>query len=228
MPTKMQKYLYKAHAIALRGSIRKPYFQELGDHLSVKTYAGSSGRTTCKAEGFRLGDVIQYDTAHTQIDASEQNGIFTTSVTSQVFGLRVGKRLTVGEVTCRLQSVYNADEYPQNCYPRISPAGSIIRNLEIDGRAQSLAFPTAFAANQKSGDERAQSSQDERPGLIPEAIHVPDLGTIFYAEWAWVHPDEQHQQHLTMLRLALGSDLGAAICVGQACSDGVGWPPGNN
>ena len=39
-PTKMQKYLYKAQAIALRGSIRKPYFQELGDHLAIATYAG--------------------------------------------------------------------------------------------------------------------------------------------------------------------------------------------
>ena len=36
-PTKMQKYLYKANAIPLRGSIRKPYFQELGDHLDRKS-----------------------------------------------------------------------------------------------------------------------------------------------------------------------------------------------
>jgi hypothetical protein len=227
MPTKMQKYLYKAHAIALRGSIRKPYFQELGDHLAVTTYAGSSGRTTCKAEGFRIGDEVQYDTAHTQIIASEQNGIFTTDVTSQVFGLRVGKRLTVGEVTCRLQSVYDSNAYPQNCFPRISPAGSTIRNLEIDGKPQPLVFPPAFGRVEQSGDERLQGSQDERPGFIPESIHVPGLGTIFYAEWTWVHPNEQHQQHLTMLRLALGSDLGGAICVGIGGSDGVGWPPIN-
>ena len=227
MPTKMQKYLYKAHAIALRGSIRKPYFQELGDHLSVTTYAGSTGRTTCKSEGFRVGDEVQYDTAHTQIVAGELDGIFTTSVTSQVFGLRVGKRLRVGEVTCRLQSVYDSNGYPQSCFPRISPAGSIIRNLEIDGKERPLTFHPAFGATEQSGGQRPQSNEDDRPGFIPEAFDVPGLGRIFYAEWTWVHPDEQHQQHLTMLRLALGSDMGAAICVGIGGSDGYGWPPGN-
>lgn len=228
MPTEMQKYLYKAHAIALRGSIRKPYHQELGDHLAVSTYAGSAGHTTCKAEGFRIGEEVQYDTAHTQIVASEQNGIFTTSVTSQVFGLRVGKRLEVGEVTCRLQSVYDSNAYPQNCFPRISPAGSIIKNLQVDGKAQELVFPPAFVVGHPPKDGDVQRAEDDnRPGFFAPEIHVPDFGTIYYAEWSWVHPDEEHQQHLTMLRLALGSDFGAAICVGIGGSDGYGWPPGN-
>ena len=212
-PTKMQKYLYKANAIALRGSIRKPYFQELGDHLAVSTYAGSSGRIECKSEGFAIGEELHYDSARTEIVASEQDGVFITSVTSQVFGLQVGKRLTVEEVTCRLQSVYDSRLYPEECFPRISPIGSTIRNLRIDGEVQRLMFAPAFDA------------REGEPGFIPEPLYVRDFGTIYYAEWTWVHPYEQHQQHLTMLRLALGSDTGAAVCVGNGSSDGYGWPP---
>jgi hypothetical protein len=195
----MQKYLYKANAIALRGSIRKPYFQELGDHLAVSTYAGSGGRIECKSEGFAI--------------ASQEDGVFTTSVTAQVFGLQVGKRFTVEEVTCRLQSVYDSRLYPEECFPRISPIGSTIRNLRIDGEVQRLMFAPAFDA------------REGEPGFIPEPIYVRDFGTIYYAEWTWVHPQERHQQHLTMLRLALGSDTGAAVCFGIGSSDGTGWPP---
>ena len=212
--TKMQKYLYKAHASALRGSIRKPYFQELGDHLAVATYAGSGGRIECKSEGFAVGEELRYDAARTEIIASEQDGIFTTSLTAQVFGLQVGRRLTVEEVTCRLQSVYDSRLYPEEFFPRISPAGSTIRNLRIDGEEQRLEFSPAF------DDGRGE------PEFIPRPIYVEDFGTIYYAEWTWVHPQEQHQQYLTMLRLALGSDTGATLCVGNGSSDGTGWPPG--
>jgi hypothetical protein len=212
-PTKMQKYLYKANAIALRGSIRKPYFQELGDHLAVSTYAGSGGRIECKSEGFAIGEELHYDSARTEIIASQEDGVFTTSVTAQVFGLQVGKRFTVEEVTCRLQSVYDSRLYPEECFPRISPIGSTIRNLRIDGEVQRLMFAPAFDA------------REGEPGFIPEPIYVRDFGTIYYAEWTWVHPQERHQQHLTMLRLALGSDTGAAVCFGIGSSDGTGWPP---
>jgi hypothetical protein len=211
----MQKYLYKANAIALRGSIRKPYFQELGDHLAVTTYAGAGGRIECRSEGFAIGEELQYDSARTEIIASEQDGVFTTSVTAQVFELQVGKRLTVEEVTCRLQSVYDSRLYPEQRFPRISPAGSTIRNLRIDGELQRLEFAPAF-----------EEGRGE-PGFIPEPLYVRDFGTIYYAEWTWVHPQEKHQQHLTMLRLALGSGTGGAMCVGIGGSDGAGWPPGN-
>ena len=229
-PTKMQKYLYKANAAALRGSIRKPYFQELGDHLAISTYAGSGGRVECRSEGFAVGEELHYDAARTELTASEQDGVYTTSLTAQVFGLQIGPRLTVEEVTCRMQSVYDSRGYPATCFPRILPAGSTIRNLRIDGQIQRLELPQAFGADQPSCDAFYRGERDQedtfQPGFIPEPIYVKDFGTIFYAEWTWVHPQEKHQQHLTMLRLALGSDLGAAVCVGVGGTDGVGWPPG--
>jgi hypothetical protein len=112
--------------------------------------------------------------------------------------------------------------------PRILPAGSTIRNLRIDGRVQELHLPSAFDADQKTHDAFFLGELDEvtalQPGPIPEAIHVKDLGTIFYAEWTWVHPQERRQQSLTMLRLALGSAFGADVDVAVGCSDGTGWP----
>ena len=227
MPTQMQKYLYKANAVALRGSIRKPYFQELGDHLAISTYAGSSGRIECRSERFALEEEVRYEAARTEIVASEKDGVYTTSLTAQIFGLQVAKRLTVEEVTCRLQSVYDSRLYPQDSYPRILPIGSTIRNLRIDGEVQRLEFPRAFDPDPRPADAGRQSELDGslQPGFFPEPIYVQGFGTIYYAEWTWVHPQEKHQQRLTMLRLALGSDTGAAICGGIGSSDGTGWPP---
>lgn len=213
-PTRMVKYLYKSSAFALRGSIRKPYFQELEDHLAVSTYAGSAGRIEMKSDGFSIGEEVHYDSATTMMHAFEKDGVFTTNLTAQVLGLQVARRLTADEVTCCMQSVYDSRQYPKQCYPVISPAGSTIKNLRIDGQVQKLDFPPGF-----DGERRGE------PGYFPEPIYVKGFGTVFYCEWTWVHPQEKHRQRLTMLRLALGSDTGAAICIGGGSSDGVGWPP---
>ena len=228
--TKMQKFLYKSHAVALRGSIRKPYFQELGEHLAISTYAGSATRIECTSRGFAVGGDIHYDSAHTEITTSEENGVYQTNLVAQVKGLQIAKRIKVDEVTCRLRSVYDSKNYPKNFFPRISPAGSTIRNLQIDGRAQELHLPEAFNSDDKTTGGFFQGERDQdgslQPVPIPEPIYVKGLGTIFYAEWTWVHPQERHQQRLTMLRLALGSDFGLDCDVSGGTSDGMGWPPG--
>lgn len=227
---KMQKYLFKANAVALQGSIRKPYFQELGDHLAITTYAGSAGTAECNRRGFAVGQEISYDSAHTSIAATENNGVCTTITVAQVMGLRIGKLIQVDEVTATLHSIYNGAEYPKGCYPRILPAGSTIRNLRIDGKLQDLKLNPAFGA--KMDDEFLSGRRDQdtayQPGLFPPAIRDPRIGTIYYGEWTWVHPTERHQQRLTMLRLALGCDMGGSIDVGVCASDGVGWPPVNS
>jgi len=227
--TKMLKYLYKAHAVALQGTIQKPYFQELGDHLAIATYAGSGGRTECSNRDFAVGEDISYKFARTSIEAGEKDGIYQTTLIAQVEGLQVGKRLTVDEVTCRLQSVYDSSTYPGSCLPRILPAGSTIRDLRIDGEIQQLHLPPAFDADQKTCGAFFLGERDEdttlQPGPIPEPIYRKGFGTIFYAEWTWVHPQEHHQQRLTMLRLALGSQFGGSLEVGICGSDGMGYPP---
>jgi hypothetical protein len=225
----MEKYLFKANAAALRGSIRKPYFQELGDHLAISTYAGSGGRTEATNHDFDLVGDVSYRFARTKIDAVISDGICRTTVLAQIEGLQIRKRLTVDEVICQLESAYDTRTYPGRCLPRITPAGSTIRNLRVDGVVQELHLPPAFGGDRKTHDAFLRGERDQdttlQPGPIPDPIYVKGFGTIFYAEWTWVHPQERHQQRLTMLRLALGSDFGADIDVGTDTSDGTGWPP---
>ena len=226
----MQKFLFKAHAVALRGTVRKPYYQELGSHLEIATFAGSAGQTKSISKGFRLGEDIAYDSASTEIVAERvDNNIYQSTVTAQVKGLRVGKRLAVDSVTCRLRSVYDGRFYPERSISRILPAGSSIRNLRIDGKVQQLQLPAAFTLDEKSQDAFFRGERDDdpayHPGRIADPIYVKDLGTIFFGEWVWVHPGERHRQHLGMLRLALGSEDGAEIDVGIGDNDGSGWPP---
>lgn len=227
---KLQKFLFKGHALALRGSVRKPYYQELGNHLEIESYAGSAGQIKSTNRGFSLVGDIAYDTATTEIVAEKLDGdTYQSTVTAQVKNLRIGKRLTVESVTCRLRSVYDGRAYPGRMVARILPAGSSIRNLKIDGKAQNLPLPSTFGLDQKSQDAffRGEFDKDPayHPGRIPDPIYVKDLGTIFFAEWVWVHPQEQHRQHLTMLRLALGSEFGADVDVCFGDNDGSGWPP---
>jgi hypothetical protein len=229
----MQKYLYKAHAVALEGSIRKPYFQELGSHLAISTYAGSGGISDCSSQDFVLGNEVTYKTAHTRIEAVMVNGLYQTTVTAQVKGLRIGKAVACDEVTCILRSVYDPKEYPRRCVPRISPAGSAIKGLYFAGKLRDgeLRLPPAFHSTATTPTDafftgaRDQDLEASPPVKQPPHIYDPQFGTLYYAEWTWVHPQEHHQQRLTMLRLALGCDLGADIDVGVCSSDGVGWPP---
>jgi hypothetical protein len=226
---KFQKYLFKGRAAAFRGSIRKPYYQELGSHLEISTYAGSAGRMRCSNRDFSLVGEVAYESASTEIVAEQfDDHIYQTIVTARVENLRIANRLTVDEVVCRLRSVYDGRDYPMRMAPRISPAGSTIKGLRIDGKEQKLDLPSAFGPGEKDEDAFFRGQRDSDPfypGFIPEPIHVEDFGTIFYAEWVWVHPQERRQQHLTMLRLALGSDFGADIDVGLSDNDGSGWPP---
>ena len=225
--TEMKRYLFNAQAVALGGSIRKPYFQELGDHLAISTYAHSAGRSEATHRDFALGEAIRYEFARTSIEAVEKGTLRETTVIVQVEGLRIGRRLSVDKVICQLHSLYDSRTYPKRCRPRILPAGSRIDGLRIDGKVQELHLPAAFNAEEKrEAFLRGERDGDDtlQPGPIPEPIHVPGFGSIFYAEWTWVYPDK-HEQRLTMLRLALGSDFGAQIVVAMGGTDGTGWPP---
>lgn len=227
---RLQKYLFKGHATALRGSIRKPYYQELGNHLEISTYAGSAGHIQCSSRGFAVANDISYESAMTESVAQIlENSLYQCTVKAQVNNLKIGKRLSVDQVTCVLHSVYDGRTYPGRMIARILPAGSNIVNLKIDGVVQKLALPSAFSLDQRSQDAFFAGQHDNDPAYHPvpppEAIYVKGLGTIYYAEWVWVHPGEHHRQHITMLRLALGCDFGASVDVGIGGNDGSGWPP---
>ena len=225
----MQKFLFKARASGLEGRIRKPYHQDLGIHAPTQLFAGVAGKCSARCENFRLGNDLSYDLAATEITAESRGAIHRTVLTSRLENLRIRGRFSVELVVCRMESVYDTAHYPARRHSRISPSGSLIQGVRIDGKLHEPKHHPAFGHDEGTRQAFFEGKHDDHPdfhpGFVPDSLHIPDFGTIYFAEWAWVHPDEKHRQQLTMLRLALGSDFGADLTMATADGDGTGWPP---
>lgn len=230
MPTQFEKYIFKGSATALRGNIRKPNFQELGNHLAIITYAGAPANIRCTNDQFAFEDKISYVSATTSIVTTQSGDYFECESLAQVSGLRVGGRLTAELVTSRLRSIYDKRRYPDSIMARVSPAGSTIRNLQIDGKPLEVKLPSAFTMSDDAAGEflygrcADETPYRPNPALIPEPFAIQNFGTIYYAEWVSSAQQPGHQI-LTMMRLALGSDFGADADVGCTDNNGTGYPP---
>lgn len=225
---KFEKYVFKASAVALSGSVRKPYYQGLGGHAAISTCAGAACRMTASSSKFALEQDVAYDSATSELTAQRDGQICRTIVQTSITNLRVGA-VTARQVIGRLVSYYDISWFPKRKAPIILPVGSTIQGLRIgkDDSDREFKLPDAFTLTEEQQKACFEGKVDKNclPGQIPPPIYVQGVGTIFLAEWTWVHPQEQHQQHLCMLRLALGSDFGAEADIGSVSSDGNGWPP---
>jgi len=229
--SQIKKFVYKARGIALRGSIRKPFFQELGEHAAVETHAGTSGREHSHSANFSIDRFIRYAAAFSEVN-TEMIGEkparrFRTQVLSVVEGLDVLQgRITADRVVSKLTSVFDERFYAQERVPRISPAGSRFDNFRIDGELQDIELPPAFTRENDDDFFNHECGKDViSPAILAKPFHKEGLGTVYFAEWVWVHPDEMEQQALVMLRLALGSEDGMDADVAMAFSDGTGIDP---
>jgi hypothetical protein len=228
-PQRFQKFLFNAACFALDGHIRKPYYQKLGRHVPLESYAGSEVHAIARNEGFAIGRDFMYGAVSSEITARREESVYHTIVQTTVEKLQIRDRLTVGRLVARLESRYDLRDYPGRKPSRVLPAGSTIEGVMLDGRQIDVRLPPAFTL---TDDEReafyaGKYDRDPRfhPGYIPDPVHVDGFGTLWFAEWAWVHPDEQEAQHITMLRLGLGSDYGADADAASVRCDGRGWPP---
>jgi hypothetical protein len=228
----MQKYLFKGSAVALRGRVRKPYYQELGEHAAVSTYAGAAGLSQASSRGFALGTDFQYDAAHSEVSTHERDGVYRTSVRSTITNLRVlNGWLTAEKIVCGLESVYLASMYPQRLYSRILPADCRFEKLRVGERDLHPELPPAFHLTEQEREEfllgkvREEDEKKYYPGFFSPPFHDPEYGTLYFAEWSWVHPGERCAQHLTMLRMALGSNTGSDSDAASGTIDGKGYPP---
>lgn len=237
----MQKYLFKGDAAALRGTIRKPYFQKLGDHAVVSTYAGSAGQGSASNRNFSVGgssntdadkgggDDLAYDAVTSEISAQYDGATYNTVIVSTIEKLSVGGGwLTADLVVGRLESRYNPREYPARTVARILPAGSRFVNLAVNHQPVNPDLPPAFTLSEDEQEAFFDGKYDDdprfHPGFFTRPLYLEGFGTVFIAEWTWVHPTEQYEQHLTMLRLALGSTLGGQVECSTTHVDGRGWP----
>ena len=235
----LHKFLFKAEATALRGAIRKPYYQDLGKHAVVSTHAGSGGTLTAAVQrknggngepGFAIGKDIFYSHAWSQITAEERDETYITVAETTIRDLSIGGRLMVRKVVCRLQSRYSAAEYEKRKVSRISPRGSTIEGLFVDKAAVQFQLPHAFTMSKAEEESFFKGRYDDdseskyHPGFFGPSFHKDGFGTLYFGEWSWVHPDERERQHLTMLRMSLGSDFGLEADCCEAYEDGSGWP----
>lgn len=227
-----QKFLFKGRAVALQGRVRKPYYQELGAHAVAATYAGSAGQSRSRNEGFALGTDISYGAAYSEVSTDEEDGRYKTSVRSTIENLKMlDGFLTVDKIVARLDSVYDRRLYPKRKEPRILPVECKIESLKVGRQEMKLdgRFAPAFYFGEDEREDffSGKCDTDSRfyPGFIPDPLIVEGFGTLYFAEWAWVHPGEQCMQHLTMFRFALGSHFGADGGAASTTSDGKGWPP---
>jgi hypothetical protein len=227
--TGFQKYVFKGNAVALSGSIRKPYFQDLGTHAAISALAGSAGYIAASSRDFALQKDVTYDYAESEIRAERRDPICQMVMRTTITNLRVGPRIAVEGVVAQLRARYDIGSFPDRKMARLSPAGSTIRNLSIDGEVREVELPPAFRMDPKEEEEFLNGGRDDDercyPGNIPTPFYIEGLGTIFIAEWTWKHPLERHRQSLCMLRLALGSEFGAEVDIGCCSGDGNGWPP---
>jgi hypothetical protein len=144
--------------------------------------------------------------------------------------LRVrGKRFTAERIVARLEAMYDSSTYPHQKVSRILPTGSKFVNIKVNGEEYRPKVPPAFELSDKERREFFEGKRDGDskfyPGKIASPLVVPNFGVIYFAEWVWVHPDEQEEQSLTMFRMSLGSEFGAEIDGGRAGGNGSGWPP---
>jgi hypothetical protein len=230
----LKAFLFNSRATALRGSVRKPYYQELGEHAPLRTYAGSSGQGSSEFKNFSLANTVSYKAASSQISADVEGSapkrVFRTRVESTLEGLSVlGGRIKADLVVSALETVFDERFFSKEKAPLISPAGSRFENLVIDGQIQKPVLPPAFTASRDDVESYFKRSLKDpsrfTPAITAEPFHKDGLGTIYFAEWVFINPYEKYRQALIMLRLALGSDDGLDMDCCLTESDGTGVDP---
>ena len=181
--TGFQKYVFKGNAVALSGSIRKPYFQDLGTHAAISALAGSAGYIAASSRDFALQKDVTYDHAESEIRAERRDPICQMVMRTTITNLRVGPRIAVEGVVAQLRARYDIGSFPDRKMARLSPAGSTIRNLSIDGEVREVELPPAFRMDPKEEEEFLNGGRDDDercyPGNIPTPFYIEGLGTIF-------------------------------------------------
>ncbi len=224
-----RRFFFNSQAAALRGRIRKPYFEDLGEHAVVSTFGGSAGRLTNRNEGFAIDKDVSYRVAYSELIARNEGYIWRSIAQATVEGLNIRDRITADAVISRLEGVWDSRTYPGPKITRILPTGSKIVNLRVDGEVVQPKLPPAFNLDERQMNEFFSGQHDRDPnffpGAYPEPFYKQGLGTLFFAEWSWVHPQGRDEQRISMIRLALGSDFGMDGEITAITANGRGWPP---
>jgi hypothetical protein len=132
MPSPVKRYHdYNAEAVALSGELTLPLIQEVKPPTFVKLHPGG-GYVSQHAENYRLGGVVSFRSAYTQVggnlDTKPDHG-WNTLTTSVIEGLNVLDIVTADRIVCQIST-----DHPLVGYvPTVTFLGTRFENLRIAG-----------------------------------------------------------------------------------------------
>src|ERR1051326_7036953 len=124
-----KRFVFRGSAVGTAGHIHAP------DNLIISHGSSSlpvtGGYLQCRREAAKFGDVLSVEKVHTHTsgDYHADDQAYTTLANSVVKGLNVHGRLTADSLEATLISSHPAD----GTEPSITPAGTAIVNLRLDG-----------------------------------------------------------------------------------------------
>ncbi|HEY2469406.1 MAG TPA: hypothetical protein VGI45_16415 [Terracidiphilus sp.] len=146
-----RQHTYFAEAIALEGSLRLPFVQQFSSPTSVKLNQ-EGGYVSQHTENFRLGGVVSFRSAYTQVagnrDIKADHG-WNTLATAVIEDLNVMDVLTADRVVVQISTDHPLSGYVQ----AVTFLGSRFENLRIAGHPVKLDFDPNILGPKPAGDQ---------------------------------------------------------------------------
>lgn len=130
-PQVRRVHYYHADASALGGRLHRPLQQIVPLQVPL-SLAPAGGYASADTGPFRLGTIVAFDAAHTQVAGGEtETGSYSTMVTSVVEGLNVLNTFTADRVVAQISI-----DHPREGYiPRVNFIGTQFENVRIGGQS---------------------------------------------------------------------------------------------
>jgi hypothetical protein len=152
-----RRHSYFAEATALEGDLTLPLVQRFTSPASLKL-SPEGGYLSHHAENFRLGGVISFRSAYTQVagnvDIKPEHG-WNTLATAVIEGLNVMDVLTVDRVVAQIST-----DHPRVGYiPAVTFLGSRFENLRIAGHPVKIEFDPNILGAKPANDQPYTSDE---------------------------------------------------------------------
>lgn len=213
---------FHAHGIGFGAEITQP-FRAVVESQAATAISPTGGFATSTAGPFNLRDIIRFEHAGSQIAAVEEEDSYDTVITSRIVGINILNQFTADEIVGHL----SIKTMKRDSRMTFNTVGSRFVNLRVGGI---LIHPVLQQECDKPcGDSYAQGKgnpvydlsieRGKRPVVsnvttlvselkVPDsclevegnAIHVPDFGIVYLAEYL-VKP---YGRQLNMFRFELG------------------------
>lgn len=169
MPDRYHEYF--AEAFALQGNLRLPFVQQFSSPTFVKLNE-EGGYVSQHEENFRLGGVMSFRSAYTQVggnpDTKPDHG-WKTLATAVIEGFNVLDVVTADRIVAQM-----ATDHPLIGYiPSVTFLGTRFENLRIDGHEVKLDINTNILGP-KPADDQPYTSDREFLGRVDQQYERRD------------------------------------------------------